>query len=159
VRAAGVRRHVAADLRLLGRTGVGREPEAAPARDPAQLGGRHARLGLDPPEQRVEAPHPRHPLGAEDDAALRNGPAREAGAAPAGRDRDAARIAVGDDGGDLGGRAGQRDEVGPPLQAAPGRAVAEVRARRRRADVVGADDRRQRLVMPSAVHACHHVRR
>ena len=61
VRAAGVRRHVAADLRLLGG-----------ARDPAGTRGRSrgrsgapprwdAGLDVDPPLERIERPHPRHP--------------------------------------------------------------------------------------------------
>ena len=60
VRAAGVRGDVAADLRLLGGARVGREQQAVLAREAPQLARAHARLDVDPPQQRVERAHARH---------------------------------------------------------------------------------------------------
>ncbi len=85
----GVRREVAPDRAELVGRGVGRVPEAVPARRLLDLGvhqpglhhGVHA-LGVD-----VDLPHP---LEAEQDAAVdRAGPAGQAGAGTAGYDRDA----------------------------------------------------------------------
>jgi len=56
VRTSGVRRDVAADLRLLGRTGVGWVVQPAFARELRHLGGGAAGLDFHPPEQRVERP-------------------------------------------------------------------------------------------------------
>ena len=97
MRAARVGGDVAADLRLLGRTGVGREEQAVLAREPAHVGGRHPGLDLHPPEQRVDRADPAQPLEREDDPAERDRAAREAGAAAARRDRDVVLVAPGDD--------------------------------------------------------------
>jgi hypothetical protein len=58
VRAAGVRRDVAADLRLLGGAGIGREQQAALARDAPQRPRGDPGLDLDPPELRLERADP-----------------------------------------------------------------------------------------------------
>ena len=126
VRAARVGGDVAADLRLLGGTGVGREEEAVLAREPAHVGGRDARLGLHPPDERVERADPPHALEAEDDAAERDRAAREAGAAAAGRDRDALLVAPGDHLRDLLGVPREHDRVGVPAEAARLGRVGEV---------------------------------
>ena len=126
VRPARVGGDVAADLRLLGGTGVGREEEAVLAREPAHVRGRDARLGLHPPDERVERADPPHALEAEDDAAERDRAAREAGAAAAGRDRDALLVAPGDHLRDLLGVPREHDRVGVPAEAARLGRVGEV---------------------------------
>ena len=102
MRPAGVRGDVAADLRLLGRARVGREQQAALAREPPDVAGRHARLDVHPPEQRLERAHARQPLeGEHDPAAERDGPAGQPVPPPRGTIGDAALVAPGQHRGDL----------------------------------------------------------
>ena len=70
--------------RDLGRAGIGREAQAALAREPLDVAGRDARLDVHAPEQRVELADPVQALEADHDAALdRDRTAREPGAAAA----------------------------------------------------------------------------
>ena len=70
VRAAGVAGDVAADLRDLCRARVGREAQAALAREPLDVAGGDARLDVHAPEQRIELAHLVQALETDHDPAL-----------------------------------------------------------------------------------------
>ena len=119
VRAAGVAGDVAADLRDLGRARVGREAEAALAREPLHVAGRDARLDVHPPEQRIELAHLVQPLEADHDAALdRDRTAGEAGAAAARGQRHVVLVAPAHHRRDLVDGRRHDHRVGRPLHAA-----------------------------------------
>ena len=119
MRPAGVRGDVAADLRLLGGTGIRRKEQAALSCDATHVRGRDAGLDLHAPDQRIERAHTRKPLEGDDDAAVeRNSAARITRTAAARDDGHAVGVAPGDHlGGFLRGlRPG--DRVCPSPQAA-----------------------------------------
>ena len=119
MRPAGVAGDVAADLRDLRSTRVGREAQAVLARQPLDVAGGHAGLDVHPPEQRVELPDPVQPLEADHDAALdRDRAAGEAGAAAAGGQRHVVLVAPAQHSRDLVDRRRQDDGVGPADDAA-----------------------------------------
>jgi hypothetical protein len=125
-----IRRHVPADLRLLGRAGVRREEEPALTGQPAYHGRPHPRLDAHAPEEGLERPHPVEALEREDDAAFqRHGAGREARAAAAGHDRNVVGVAPAEDGRHVLGRLREGDSVRAPVQAPPLRLVAQVRSR------------------------------
>ncbi len=121
MRAAGVAGDVAADLRLLGRAGIGREAKAVLAREPVDLAGRHSGLDVDPPKQRVELADATQTIQAEDDAAVeRNRTAGEPGAAASRRDRHIVLVAPGHDARDFFGRGRVHDRIRAAERGAPG---------------------------------------
>ena len=121
VRAAGVAGDVAADLRDLGGAGVGREAQAALARQPLHVAGRDARLDVHAPEQRVERAHLVQALEADHDAALdRDRAAGEPGAAAARGQRHVVLVAPAHDRGDLvDARQGGRPRLPFPARRGP----------------------------------------
>ena len=142
VRPAGVAGDVAADLRDLGRARVGREAQAALAREPLDVAGRDACLDVHPPEQRVELPHPVQPLEADHDAALDGDrTAGEPGAAAARRQRHVVLVAPAHHRRDLLDGRRQHDGVGGSLHAAAHQ-IGEV-APLRLDERLGRDDGRQ----------------
>ncbi len=77
---------VAADLRDLGRAGIGREAQTVLSCETLDVAGGDAGLDVHAPEQRVELPHLVQPLEADHDAALdRDRATGEAGAAASSR--------------------------------------------------------------------------
>ena len=119
VRPARVAGDVAADLRDLRSTRVGREAQPVLARQPLDVTGGHAGLDVHPPEQRVELPDAIETLEADHDAAFdRDRAAGEAGAPAAGRQRHVVLVAPAQHGGHLGGRRRHDDGVGPADDAA-----------------------------------------
>ena len=118
MRAARVRGDVAADLRLLGGAGIGREEEPVLAGEAAHVRRRDAGFDFHPPEQRIDRADAAQPLEPEDDAAERHRAAREAGAAATGRDRGVVLVAPGDHLRDLGRGAGEHDGVGAAAEPA-----------------------------------------
>src|SRR4029450_13738546 len=104
VRSAGVRRDVAADLRMLGRARIRREEEPTLPGDAPDLGCRKARLDVQAPEKRFEAAGGGKPREGEDAPALeRHGACRESGAATSWDDGDIVPVAPGNCGGHLPG--------------------------------------------------------
>jgi hypothetical protein len=94
VRAAGVCRDVAADLRLLGRSGIRRKEETVLADDAAKLSRPEACLYPDTPEEWIERTDARDALERDDYSAVeRYRPCGEAGPAPAGDDRNTTFVA------------------------------------------------------------------
>jgi hypothetical protein len=119
VGATRVRSNVAADLRLLGGTGIGREQDPAFANDSPELRRAQAGLDLDAPEERLERAHLNKALEREHDSSVdRHGTAREARPASARHNRDVVVVAPCDGSRDLGGRSRQRDCVGSTLHSA-----------------------------------------
>jgi hypothetical protein len=107
---------------------IGWEQQPVLAGHAAQRSGAKARLDANPPQQRLERPHPGHPLEAEHHAALqRHGAGREAGPAAARYERHVVLVAPGDGAGDLLGGGGQHDSVGAASQTAVLGRVGQVR--------------------------------
>ncbi len=128
VRPAGVGRDVAADLRLLGGAGVGREVEPVLAREALHVARGHAGLGVDPPQRGLQFADRAQALQrAHHPAVERHRSTREAGAAAARDQRDVALVAERHHGGHLGGAAGAHDEVGAAVQATAAGGVVVVR--------------------------------
>jgi hypothetical protein len=89
---------VAADLRLLGRSGIRREEETALADDPAKLSRPEACLYPDAPEEWIERADAREALERDNYSAVeRNRPCGEAGPAPAGDECNTTFVAPRDD--------------------------------------------------------------
>ena len=143
VRAARVRRDVAADLRLLGGAGVGREEQPALPGETAHARRRHAGVDVGAPEERLEGADAVQPFQREHDAAQRHGAAGVARPASPRHDRDVALVAPRDDLGDLLGRARERDGVGMPAEAAALGLVDEIAGRDALRHRVGAEQRAQ----------------
>ena len=119
VRAACVRGDVAADLGLLRRAGIGREEQAALARQQLDALRAHARLDVHPPQQRLEGAHAAEAVEREDDASFdRHRATGEARAAAARGQGHVVLVAPAEHAGDLVGRAREDDCVGAALDAA-----------------------------------------
>ena len=118
VRPAGVGGDVAADLRLLGRAGVGAEEQPVLAREALHVACAHAGLGEHPPQRRLQLADAAQPLERADDATLRRDRAsHKPGAAAARHDRYVVLVAPGDHSSDLLRAPRQCDRVGVPLDA------------------------------------------
>ncbi len=158
VRPAGVAGDVAADLRDLGRAGIGREPQAALAREALDVAGRDAGLDVHAPQQRVELAHLVQALEADHDATLdRDRPTGEPGAAAAGSQRRVGLVAPAHDRGDLLDARREDDGVGGPDDAAAHqiRQVATLRlGQRLGCDHVGETHAWQRTLAAVSVPDC-----
>ena len=137
MRTAGVRRDIAADLRLVGGAGIGRKEEAVLADDAPEIRRSYTGLDLDPPKQGIERAHVRHSLEGNDDAALdRHGAPRVTRAAASRHDRDPSLVAPRHRGRDLLLPAREANGISVPMQPACLRLVGEVRGGRPRQDGV-----------------------
>jgi hypothetical protein len=127
VRAAGVRRDVAADLRLLRGARVRPEEQAVLAREAPHVARAHTGLRIDPPQRRLELAHAAQALERDDDTTShRHRAAEQPSAAAACDDRHVVRVAPAHDFGDLSRIAREHDRIGMATDSTSPRGVAVV---------------------------------
>jgi hypothetical protein len=142
----GVRRDVAADVRLLRRPRVARKEKPVVASASAQVGGSHARLHLDTPELRDERADRLEAVGGEDDASVGHGASGEPRASTSRHYRNVALVAPGERCGCLVCAPRKDDRVGPTLDPAFLGSVTKKLRGRPGEDLLSAEECRQLLL-------------